>query len=443
MSKLGLIIQREYLTRVKKKSFILLTLLSPLLFVALFTVPALLAIYAGDETKTIAVKDGTGIFVVPTDTTLSVEYEVRSEGLKKLQENYKEMGFNGVLHIPALPDSGIQEMSAVYYSEGQLSLGVKRGIERRIESNVEDYNIKRSGYDEVVLKSFKPDVSLKQKELEKNDAGELVEKDKQNSAGIATAIGFIAGFIIYIVLLMYGTMIMRSVMEEKTNRIIEVIISSVKPFQLMLGKIIGVSAVGLTQMLMWIIMTVALMSVVGMFIPMETMAEAQQQNSMGGGTSPEQMSEVMGTLNAVKAQNWGYILPLFLFYFIGGYFIYASLFAAVGSAMGDDMGESQPITFVAMAPIIIAIILISPVIENPTSPLATWMSIIPLFSPVLMPARLAFEPPTWELLVSMVMLAGAAFFFVWLSGRIYRVGILMYGKKVTFKELGKWLFYKE
>ena len=211
----------------------------------------------------------------------------------------------------------------------------------------------------------------------------------------------------------------------------------------MLGKIIGVSAVGLTQMLMWIILSIALMSVVGMFIPVETMAEAQQQSQMGGGTSPEQMSEVMGTLNVLKAQNWWYIIPLFLFYFIGGYFIYASLFAAVGSAMGDDMGESQPITFVAMAPIIIAIILISPVIENPTSPLATWMSIIPLFSPVLMPARLAFEPPTWELIVSMMALAGAAFSFVWLSGRIYRVGILMYGKKVTLKELGKWLFYKD
>ena len=443
MNKLGLIIQREYLTRVKKKSFILLTLLSPLFFVAMFTVPALLAIYAGDETKTIAVKDETGIFVIPTDTTRTVQYEARSEDLRHLQENYKSMGFNGVLHIPALPDSGAKKMEAFYYSEGQLSLGSKSSIERRIETSVEEHNIKRSGYDEGILKSFKPDVSLKQKELEKNEEGELVETDKQNSAGIATAIGFVSGFIIYIVLLIYGTMIMRSVMEEKTNRIVEVIISSVKPFQLMLGKIIGVSAVGLTQMLIWILMTIALISVVGIFIPMETMAEAQQQSAIGGGQSPAEMSEVMGTLNALKAQNWWYILPLFLFYFIGGYFIYASLFAAVGSAMGDDMGESQPITFVAMAPIIIAIILISPVIENPTSPLATWMSIFPLFSPVLMPARLAFEPPTWELLVSMVTLAGAAFFFVWLSGRIYRVGILMYGKKVTLKELGKWMFYKD
>ncbi len=442
MNKLGLIIQREYLTRVKKKSFILLTLLSPLIFVALFTVPALLAAYAGKETKTVAVKDGSGIFTLPTEEGGSVKYQLSDKPLQELKENYKSMGFDGVLHIPALPDSGTKKMEAFYFSEGQLSLGSKSSIERRIESVIEDYNIKNSGYNQEVLKSFRPDVSLKQKELEKSESGELVEKDKQNSAGIATAIGFVAGFIIYIVLLIYGTMIMRSVMEEKTNRIVEVIISSVKPFQLMLGKIIGVSAVGLTQMVIWIGMTIALMSVVGMFIPMETMAEAQQ-GPMNNGPSPEEMSEMMGTLGVLKAQNWGYIIPLFLFYFIGGYFIYASLFAAVGSAMGDDLGESQPITFVAMAPIIIAIILIGPVIENPTSPLATWMSIVPLFSPVLMPARLAFEPPLWEVLVSMVLLAGAAFFFVWLSGRIYRVGILMYGKKVTLKELGKWMFYKE
>ena len=434
MNKLGLIIQREYLTRVKKKSFILLTLLSPLIFVALFTVPALLAMYAGKETKTVAVKDDSGVFAAPTDLNKKVQYQIKDEPLEVLKD--------GVLYIPVLPDSNAKSMEVVYYSEGQLSLGSKSSIERRIEESVEDYNIKKSGYDEEVLKSFRPDISLKQKELGKNEAGELVETDKQNSAGIATAIGFVAGFIIYIVLLIYGTMIMRSVMEEKTNRIVEVIISSVKPFQLMLGKIIGVSAVGLTQMLIWIGMTIALMSVVGIFIPMETMAEAQQ-GPMNNGPSPEEMSEMMGTLGVLKSQNWGFIIPVFLFYFIGGYFIYASLFAAVGSAMGDDLGESQPITFVAMAPIIIAIILISPVIENPTSPLATWMSVIPLFSPVLMPARLAFEPPIWELLLSMALLVAAAFFFVWLSGRIYRVGILMYGKKVTFKELGKWMFYKE
>ncbi len=442
MNKLGLIIQREYLTRVKKKSFILITLLSPLIFVALFTVPALLAIYAGKESKTIAVKDVSGVFVPPTDTTQEVQYELRSEPINDLKANYNNMGYDGVLHIPALPDSGEEAMEVYYFSEGQLSLGSKSSIERKIAKSVENHNIKRSGYDEDILNSFRPDVSLKEKELTKNEAGELIESDKQNSAGIATAIGFVSGFIIYIVLLIYGTMIMRSVMEEKTNRIVEVIISSVKPFQLMLGKIIGVSAVGLTQMFIWIGMTIALISVVGMFIPMETMAEAQQGPMQGGGPPPE-MSAVMENLNVLKSQNWGYIIPVFLFYFIGGYFIYASLFAAVGSAMGDDLGESQPITFVAMAPIIIAIILISPVIENPTSPLATWMSIIPLFSPVLMPARLAFEPPLWELLTSMVVLAASALFFVWLAGRIYRVGILMYGKKVTLKELGKWLFYKE
>ncbi|HHM21493.1 MAG TPA: ABC transporter permease, partial [Bacteroidetes bacterium] len=369
-------------------------------------------------------------------------YELREKPLEELKSQYKSLGFNGVLYIPALPDSGAKKMVVFYYSEGQLSLGTKSAIEKRIEKSVERYNIRQSGYDAELLSSLRPDVSLRQKELALNEEGILVEQDKKNSAGIATAIGYVSGFIIYIVLMIYGTMIMRSVMEEKTTRIVEVIISSVRPFQLMLGKIIGVSAVGLTQMFIWIVMTIALMSVAGLFIPVEAMAGAQQ-GPMQGAAPPPEISEALGMLDTIQSQNWGYILPLFLFYFVGGYFIYASLFAAVGSAMGDDIGESQPITFVAMAPIIISIVLISPVIENPDSPLATWASIFPLFSPVLMPARLAFEPPLWELALSMVLLAAAAFFFVWLSGRIYRVGILMYGKKVTLKELGKWMFYTD
>jgi ABC-2 type transport system permease protein len=157
----------------------------------------------------------------------------------------------------------------------------------------------------------------------------------------------------------------------------------------------------------------------------------------------EVVSQAAETLSLIQDQNWSYILPVFLFYFIGGYFIYSSLFAAVGSAMGDDMGESQSLTIVAMFPIIISIIMITPVVENPTSTVAVWFSIIPLFSPVIMPARIAFEPPLWEVILSMVVLAASAVFFIWLSGRIYRVGILMYGKKATWKEMGRWMFYRE
>ncbi|MFQ5445902.1 MAG: ABC transporter permease [Saprospiraceae bacterium] len=443
MNKLWLIIKREYLTRVKKKSFILITLLSPLIMVAFITLPALLVVFAGgDEQKSVAVIDDSGTFTDSIESNERVNFALESTALEDLKTTYKEKGYDGVLHIPSF-GSLDQELSIVYYSEGQLSLSTKELIERKVADRIEDYKIAASGYDQGVLKSFKTDISLDQKELAFDENGRLIESDKKNSAGVATAIGFISGFIIYIVLIFYGAMIMRSVMEEKTNRIVEVIISSVKPIQLMLGKIIGVSGVGLTQMVVWIVLTVVLMSVAGMFVPIDPSAMQDSMSHMQQQPPNEALAQFSDTLSLIRDQNWGYIIPVFLFYFLGGYFIYASLFAAVGSAMGDDMGEGQSLSFVAMFPIIISIVLISPVIENPASPLATWLSIIPLCSPVIMPARIAFEPPLWEVLVSMVVLGASAFFFVWLAGRIYRVGILLYGKKASLKELGKWMFYKD
>ncbi len=441
MDKLWLIIQREYLTRVKKKSFILITLLSPIIFVALFTIPVLVTLFAGKETKSLVVKDDSGIFVPPSDTAARVTFSLSQEPLAVLKATYKNKGFDGVLYIPAVEPNG-GKLNLSYFSEGQLSLSVVSYVEKRVAEQVEAKKIKDAGYSEDVMKNFKVSISIDQEELAFNEEGELVETGKKNSAELATAIGFISGFIIYIVLIFYGAMIMRSVMEEKTNRIVEVIISSVKPFQLMMGKILGVSAVGLTQMLIWMFMTFVLSSVATAFLGMDTAAMQTSMPAQQGG-SEEMASQASMVFEALASQNWGYILPLFLFYFVGGYFIYASLFAAVGASMGDDMGESQSLSMVAMAPIILSIILISPIIENPTSALARWMSIFPLFSPVLMPARLAFEPPLWELLLSMVMLAGSAVFFIWLSGRIYRVGVLLYGKKATLKEMVKWTFSGE
>jgi len=442
MDKLWLIVQREYLTRVKKKSFILITLLSPIIFVALFTIPVLVALFAGKEKKSLVVKDDSGIFVAPADTSARARFTLSQEPLDVLKATYKGRGFDGVLYIPTLPTNG-EKLSLRYFSEGQLSLSVVGYVTDKVAEQVSAKKVKDAGYSEDVMKNFKTKVGIEQEELAFNKEGILVETGKKSSAELATAIGFISGFIIYIVLIFYGAMIMRSVMEEKTNRIVEVIISSVKPFQLMMGKILGVSAVGLTQMLIWMVMTFVLSSVATAFLGMDA---ASVQSPMAGMQQPgsEEMASQAGQVfEALASQNWGYILPLFLFYFVGGYFIYASLFAAVGASMGDDMGESQSLSMVAMAPIILSIVLISPVIENPTSALARWMSIFPLFSPVIMPARLAFEPPLWEVLLSMVMLAGSAVFFVWLSGRIYRVGVLLYGKKATLKEMVKWTFSGE
>ena len=442
MDKLWLIVQREYLTRVKKKSFILITLLSPIIFVALFTIPVLVALFAGKESKSLLVKDDSGIFVAPVDSSGRASFTLSKEPLDVLKSSYKNKGFDGVLYIPALPTKE-EKISLSYFSEGQLSLSVVGYVSDKVAEQVEAKKIKDAGYSEEVMKNFKTSVGIEQEELAFNEEGKLVETGKKSSAELATAIGFISGFVIYIVLIFYGAMIMRSVMEEKTNRIVEVIISSVKPFQLMMGKILGVSAVGLTQMLIWMLMTFVLSSVATAFLGMDAASIQPPMGAMQQPGSEEMASQSAMVFEALASQNWGYILPLFLFYFVGGYFIYASLFAAVGASRGDDMGESQSLSMVAMAPIILSIILISPVIENPTSSLARWMSIFPLFSPVIMPARLAFEPPLWEVLLSMVVLAGSAVFFVWLSGRIYRVGVLLYGKKATLKEMVKWTFSGE
>ncbi len=436
MNKLWLIIEREYLTRVKKKSFILTTLLSPLVFVAILTVPVLIATLSEREDKSIAVLDASGIMHPPEENGSHLHFAViRDQSLDVLKTTYQEQGFAGILYVPAFPDT-VRKLRVQYFSEGELSLSETNQLENLVRNQVEDFKILAAGYQEAELALLKVRVDLEQKELAVTETGELLETDKRNSAQVATVIGFAAGFIIYVILLFYGTMIMRSVMEEKTNRIVEVMISSVRPFQLMLGKIIGVSGVGLTQMLIWVALTLGLSSLAGTFIGMDTAA--------GGLPAAEPAPDASAAFyTMLTGQDWSYIIPLFLLYFLGGYFIYASLFAAVGSAMGDDLGESQSLTMVAMAPIILSIVMLSPVMEDPHGTIAVWFSIFPLSAPVLMPARLAFEPPGWELALSLLLLIASSLFFVWLAGRIYRVGILLYGKKANLREMGRWIFSRD
>jgi len=439
MNKLWLIVKREYIVRVKKKSFILITLLMPLGFTLLMVIPVVIASLSGNDQKQIAVKDDSGILTNDIKATDRANFKIVSESLNALKADYKDKGFDGVLYLPNFKNLN-DELRIQYYSNGQLSLSTKEFIERQIARRIRDHKIEAAGYDKKLLKSLETNVNLEQKELTVNKEGELVEAHKKNSAVIATVLGSASAFIIYMILLIYGSMVMRSVMEEKMNRIVEVMISSVKPFQLMLGKILGVSAVGLTQILIWIILIPTVAVVVQLLFHIDA---SQMQGSMNPAETEDVMAkfnEVMGTL---KQQNWGFIIPTFIFYFMGGYFIYAAMFAAVGSAVGDDLGESQSLTLPIMIPIILAFVFMSTVIDNPNSSLATWTSIIPLFSPIIMPARIPFDPPLWEVIVSMVVLVASVVFFIWIAGRIYRVGILMYGKKGSFKELGKWLFYKE
>lgn len=439
MNKLWLIIQREYLTRVKKRSFLLTTLLVPFALIAFVVVVALIFSYSANQSK-IAVVNDSGLEIKLKDTE-KVYFDVSKLPLETLKKNYQNEGYDGVLYLPEVKNLKQTEVRVKYYSEEQISITTKEFIQRELADKIREIKIDSSQINRAVLESFNTDIALEEVGLSVTESGELTEEDKTNSADIATAMGMIMGFVIYLVLFIYGSMVMRSVMEEKMNRIVEVMISSVKPFQLMLGKIIGVGGVGLTQILIWAILIPTLNLIVSLVIPIDP--DAMQSSQLSTAESEDMMYQIALVIENIKSQNWGLILPMFIFYFLGGYFIYSSMFAAVGSAIGDDLGESQSLTLPITLPVILAIYIAIAVIENPTSGLATFSSIFPLFSPIVMPARLPFNPPVWEIVASMVVMVASVAFFVWLSGRIYRVGILLYGKKVTLKELGKWMFYKD
>ncbi len=420
MNKLWLIIQREYLTRVKKRSFLLTTLLVPFALIAFVVVVAFIFSYSANQNK-IAVINDSGLEIKLKDTE-KVYFDVANESLDDLKKTYQKKGYNGVLYLPKVKNLKQTEVRVKYYSEDQISITTKEFIQRELADKIREIKIDSSQINRAVLESFNTDIALEEVGLSMTESGELEEEDKTNSANIATAMGMIMGFIIYLVLFIYGSMVMRSVMEEKMNRIVEVMISSVKPFQLMLGKIIGVGGVGLTQILIWAILIPTLNFIVSLIIPIDP--DALQSSQLTTAQSEDMMYQMAMVIENVKAQNWGLILPMFIFYFLGGYFIYSSMFAAVGSAIGDDLGESQSLTLPITLPVILAIYIAIAVTENPTSGLATFSSIFPLFSPIVMPARLPFNPPIWEIVVSMIVMVASVAFFTWLSGRIYRVGIL-------------------
>jgi len=268
------------------------------------------------------------------------------------------------------------------------------------------------------------------------------EADSSSFSGVVGAmLGMLMGMMMYFVVIFYGMGVMRSVMEEKTSRIVEVIVSSVNPFQLMMGKIIGVGGVGLTQLLIWAILVplMYLGAALVFGIDLESMQAAQLEEVQFDKDDIE--AQVVMVMNELNNINWWKVLPLFVFYFLGGYLLYASMFAAVGAAVGDDSGgESQTLTIPIMIPIAIAIYIMVTVIRSPESSLALYSSLFPLFSPIVMPGLLAFDPPWWQIILSMALLVLGIIFFTWLAGRIFRIGILLYGKKIGFKELGKWMF---
>jgi len=439
MNKLWLIIKREYLVRVRKKTFILATLLTPLAIILFYALIFFIPQWT-NETARIVVKDDSGIFSRPIADSKQAKFKFSDKPLEELRKTYKDDKFDGVLHIPDFKNLN-SELYIQYYSDQQIAITQKGFIEGRISRRIRDHKMTEVGLDQKQLDQLKTNVNLKQTKQTLSDSGEIEEDNQEANAGIATAISFILTMFFYMALILYGQMVMRSVMEEKINRIVEIIISSVKPFQLMLGKIIGVAGVGLTQILIWggaisLIQMVLVPFLVGSGSGSADMPE------MEGMENEEVLAQAMSIMEAFGELNWSMILPMVIIFFLGGYFIYASLFAAVGSAVGEDQGEAQSLLFPIMLPIILGLVISMSMVNNPNGGLAVFGSLFPLFSPIVMPARLAFDPPVWQVVLSVVILLVSALFFVWLSARIYRVGIFMYGKKPSFKNIVKWMFYK-
>jgi len=436
MRKTWLIIKREYISRVRNRTFILSTFLTPLFFAGMIALVIFISSNAQNKEK-IAIVDNTGIFPNTPDTSGQTVFI--PDALADTA-NFDQKGYSAILYSPYTGDNAGGNWKM--YSRKPLNPGARGEISGKVRSDIAHDLMVKNGLDTRLIDSIR---NLADK-IEMETAVLKKENAREPDAGIAFGIGYGAGFIIYITLMIYGSMVMRGVMEEKTNRVAEVMISSVKPFQLMMGKILGIGAVGLTQFLLWAILLFGFSMALSVFIPAALMEQAVAGPAMAG-TANSFSGTAIGLAKAQKELtevNWLLIIPSFIFYFLFGYLFYAAIFAAVGSAVNDDSHDMQSLMLPVTAPIILAIVIMITVISNPEGPLALWGSIIPLFSPVVMMARIPFGVPevvSWQqLAASMLLLVGGFLFTTWLSARIYRTGILLYGKKITWKEMWKWAF---
>ncbi len=436
MQRLWLIVKREYWTRVRRRSFIVATLVTPLAFGIFVVVVNYILQYKSDEAVRIAVLDQGDIFNKGIADEENIYFKLIDTDLETLRRDFDQFDYHGILITPPPGDLRQSRYTARYYTDQKLTLDIEPIIVDRIRAAIRRQKVDALQLDEQSLKAINAQVDLTPTPI--NDD---VDVGTPLAGKIAAIIGIIMGFIMYTTVFIYGMMVMRSVMEEKTNRIVEVMISSVRPFPLMLGKIIGVGAVGLTQVAVWAILVPVMLMVVNLVFGF-TMEPQDLPDAPAELATVDPEAIIAQIYAELGSFNWWLILPLFLIYFLGGYFMYAALFAAVGSAMGDDLGEGQSLTIPITIPVILAFYITIAAIQSPNSGLAVWASMFPLFSPIVMPARLPFDPPWWQIVLSLVLLISAAMALVWLSGRIYRVGILLYGKKVTLREMGKWLFIR-
>lgn len=440
MNNLSTIIKREYLTRVKKRSFIITTLLGPLFFAALFIIPAVLAINADkmESKKAIMVLDETGLFENNIESTEANTFifQDSNENIDSL----KKFVFNGVydalLYIPAT--SLNVPVNAKLYSNKQISTTLKSHIEREMKQVVEHQKLLASGIDPNVVKSIRTNINVSTIRMDSEN------EEKTTYTELELIIGMMLALIIYLPVILFSNQVLRGVIEEKSNRIVEVIISSVKPFELMMGKIIGIAMVGLTQIVTWIVLTLAIY-----FIACTVILGPEIMSPSGTVMTKqiEQISEMtkgqgimLNIVDMIQSINFSAILWSFLFYFVFGYLLYAALFAAIGSMVDNETDSSQFVSIVQV-PLLLSIMCATMMAENPDNSIGFWLSMIPFTSPVSMMFRIPFGVPYWQVILSIAILIITFVLITWLASKIYRTGILMYGKKPSFKEIWKWIKY--
>lgn len=438
MNKIKIIIEREYLTRVRKKSFIVMSLLAPFLVVALMVVPAWLTSLDTGQKVIQVIDEGNLLEGLSEIDNVKLIYPAQ-KNIQEAKENLKEKSdeFDALLSIPKTITADNTE-GILLFADKNIPIQLEKKIEREIAKKLEERKLVTLGMNPVLIKEAKTKVKL--------TVTPLYSKEKRTDSIVASIVAYLSAVMIYFFIFLYGAQVMRGVMEEKTNRIVEVIISSVKPFELMLGKIIGVACVAFTQFLIWIVLGLVLFFVISSVFSLEnnmTQEEAQAiiAQSEGMANELETTLEVQNILETVQTLNFPLIIGAFGFYFIMGYLVYGALYGAVGSIV-DNQTDTQQFMLPLTIPLITAIGIIGLVVNDPDGTVAFWASMFPLTSPIIMMVRIPFEPPLWEVFLSMTILFLTFLGTTWIVGRIYRIGILMYGKKPTYREVSKWLFYK-
>ena len=442
MNKIKIIIEREYLTRVRKKSFIIMSLLAPFLVIALMVVPAWLTSLDTGQTIIQVVDEANLLNGVSEIDNVKLIYPIQNNtqnSIEQAKENLKDKSkeFDGILYIPKNINPENTE-GILLFADKNIPIQLEKKIEREIAKNLEEKKLVKLGMNPVLIKEAKTKVEI--------TVAPLYSKEARTDSTVASIVAYLSAVMIYFFIFLYGAQVMRGVMEEKTNRIVEVIISSVKPFQLMLGKIIGVACVAFTQFLIWIVLGLALFFIVSSLFSLEnnmTPEEAQAIVAQSGGMAGDLETDlaVQNILETVQTLNFPLIIGAFGFYFIMGYLVYGALYGAVGSIV-DNQTDTQQFMLPLTIPLITAIGIIGLVVNDPDGTVAFWASMFPLTSPIIMMVRIPFEPPLWEVFLSMAILFLTFLGTTWIVGRIYRIGILMYGKKPTYREVSKWLFYK-